>query len=242
MVCMDHEICAWETDIHGLIRPSQLLRYGMWMSQKQQDDEGIVTPEIVAQTHLGWMLARFRCEQRATARQGERLRVTCSPRAVQRAYYIREARIERGEEELARVRMVWIPVDMETRHILRVPELEQLFPPNAPRAEIEDLRRLPQPKELPEWGTIRVPYSRCDSNGHYSSAHYVDLVCDAFGFWKGAPQRASSVQIDYHAEFRPEEELVLCGAREGGAVTARGAHADGKSGFVAAFRFDAIED
>ena len=242
MVFSDHEVCSYETDIHGLIRPSQLLRYSMYMSQKQQDSEGLITPELAAQKHLGWMLARFQFTQRATARQGDTLRTVCSPRAIQLAYYMREARVSRGEEEIARVRMVWIPVDLEARRILRVPELEQLFSESAPKVELDDLRRLPLPRSLPEWGERNVPYSLCDSNGHFSSANYVDLVCDAFGFWKGEAMRMESMQLDYHAEFLPEEKLTLFGAREGDAVTARGAHADGKTGFVASMRFAAIED
>ena len=54
--------------------------------------------------------------------------------------------------------------------------------------------------------------------------------------------RMESMQLDYHAEFRPEERLTLFGAREGGIVTARGVHDDGKTGFVASLRFAEIED
>ncbi len=242
MVWMDHELYPYETDVRGLLKPSELLRWSMRMSQLQQDSENVITPELIEKTHLGWMLARFCGVQRAVARVGDSLRVVCSPRAVQRAYYIREALISRGEEVLARVRMVWIPVDMETRRILRVPELEQLLPKDAPKTEIEDLRRLPNPKELPERAELRVPYSLCDRNGHFSSANYVDLLCDAFGFWEGGAKRMARMQIDYHAEFLPGESLVLLGERDGGTVTARGAHADGKTGFLASLDFVEVED
>ena len=242
MAHLDHEICSYETDIHGLIRPSQLLRYSMHMSQVQQASERLFTPETAEQMHLGWMLARFKYTQHATAHRGEKLRIVCSPRSVQLAYYIREARITRGGEEIADVSMVWIPVDLEARRILRVSELEQVFSESAPKTEHKDLRRLPLPKGLPEQTSLNIPYSLCDSNGHFSSANYVDLLCDVFGFWRESPMRMESMQLDYHAEFRPEERLTLFGAREGGIVTARGVHDDGKTGFVASLRFAEIED
>ena len=242
MFFAEQEVRVHEADPYGLLRPSQLLRCGLTVSQIQQDGEGLVTPEIEEQTHLGWMLARFRCEQYAAARRGERLHMVCTPRAVQKAYYIREACISRSAEEIARVRMVWVPVNMETRRIIRVSELEKLFSDSVPKAEIEDVRRLPLPKALPEWGGMDVSYSLCDGNGHLSSANYIDLLCDAFGFWRDGPKRMAEMQIDYLAEFLPEERLTLFGARSGDTVTSRGIHADGKPGFNALFRFVEIED
>ena len=242
MVFLDHEVYPYEVDVYRMIRPSQLLRFAMHMSQVQQDSEALIPPEASERVHLGWMLARFRLTQSAPAYLGETLRVECSPRAVQRAYYMREARIRRGAEEIARVGMVWIPVDMETRRILRVPELERLFSPSAPKTELQDLRRLPQAAELAPWGELKVPYSLCDSNGHFSSANYVDVVCDACGCWRDGPMRMASMQIDYHAEFLPEERLLLYGRREGGCVTACGRHADGGMGFAAVLEFEQLQD
>ena len=241
MVTLDHKVFPFETDLYGNLKPSQLLRYSMYMSSVQQESEGL-HQSMLDTYHYGWMLARFRCTQHTTARAGDTLRVVCSPRAIQTAYYIRQTQITRGDEAVAELRMVWIPVDMEKRRIVRVPELEKLVPASVPVTELEDLRRLPLPKELPEWGAWRVPYSLCDSNGHFSSANYADLICDAFGFWADGPKRMESMQIDYHAEYRPEEKLTLYGRREGDLVTARGMHEDGRTGFVASFQFADVED
>ena len=242
MVYLEHEVFPYETDIHRLLKPSQLLRYSMHMSSVQQEDEKLLHTDQAAAYPVGWMLARFRCVQRKPVHMGDKLRICCSPRSIHTAYYIRQAQIFLGEEEAAVVRMVWIPVDMEKRRILRVPELERVLSREAPVAEIEDLRRLPLPKELPPLGELNVPYSLCDRNGHFSSANYVDVVCDACGFWKNGPQLMTEMQVDYHAEYLPEERLVLYGRSEAGAAAARGAHADGKTGFVASFRWTPIED
>ncbi len=241
MVVLEHEVFPFETDLYGNLKPSQLLRYSMHMSSVQQESEGL-HQAFLDEHHVGWMLARFLCTQTATVRAGETLRIVCSPRAVQTAYYIRQTQITRGGDTVAEVRMVWIPVNMETRRIYRVPELEKIIPDGVPAVELADLRRLPLPKELPEWGKVRVPYSLCDKNGHFSSANYIDVLCDAFGFWRDGPKRMESVQIDYHAEFLPEEQFVLFGGREDGCVTARGTHEDGRTGFVASLHFSPLED
>lgn len=229
-----HTVQPEEVDVFGYLKPSDLLRHCTASCSEQNAADGCdeAIHRIVPVT--GWMIARFCMTQSAPIRTGEELVLRCSPRSIDGAVYIRSVRVHRDDVEVASCDFVWTLVDMENRRILRAKEIDRQLDLSAP-IELPSVPRLPREKDLPELSRQIISHDVCDANGHYSSANYVDMLCDAFDFWKDGARLMRKLQIEYKGEFMPGEELILYGRVTEEGVSASGAHADGRSGFAAYF-------
>ena len=231
---LTHEVTLFEVDLFAHLRPSYLLRYALQACSVQLIEEGSAARVASGlQNRTGWMLARLILEEQKPVFEGDTLEFHCSYRQQNGAAYLRELHVLRAGEEVATCRMLWMLVDLDARRILRPKELEPLFE-GIPAAEnIAPVPRVTLPKELPMQKSHRVLFSECDKNGHYSSPNYIDLICDVFDFWKDGEKHFRSLEIEYHSEFLPEEEIELLGENADGCITVRGQHTDGKIGFAA---------
>ena len=233
MLIFKHEVMSFETDMYGNLRPSQLLRYAMHASGERLYTDNLDKAIEKSGLPTGWMLARIKNEQFAPLHAGDMLEIHCSQRAVQGASYVRQVHILRDGETVSDCLMMWMLIDMDKRRIMRVSELEKFEELLPPTVELPEVKRLAQRKDMPEIAQFTVPRSLCDMNGHFSSANYLDLICDAFGFWEDGAKLMRSVQIDFHSEFLPGESVCLSGLTENGETQVRGAHVSGASGFTA---------
>lgn len=230
-----YTVLPFELDMYGYLKPSQLLRLCMHSCSVRQEEEG--SGPVLRRMIPGcaWMLARFCLTQNTPIRAEDALTLDCSERSVDGAAYIRLVRVFREDAVIAECRFIWTLIDMNNRKILRAKNLEALMTAFPPPIELTPLPRLVSPGNLTDLGSFPVLRSDCDCNGHYSSANYIDLLCDTFGFWEDGPALIESIQIDYHSEFRPGETLLLSGKQGGNGCFARGCHADGHVGFMACY-------
>ena len=231
-----YTVLPFETDMYGCLKPSQLLRLCMHSCSVKQEAEGVGAALRNLIPGCAWMLARFCMTQDAPIRAEDALTLDCSERSVDGAAYIRQVRVYRAGAVVAECRFVWTLIDMNNRKILRAKNVETRMTEFPPPIELAPLPRLASPGDLTDFGSFPVRRSDCDQNGHFSSANYIDLLCDAFGFWKDGAALMKSLQIDYHSEFLPEELLLLSGKYGDDGCFARGCHADGRKGFSAFFR------
>ncbi len=234
-----HIVQPEEVDVFGYLKPSDLLRHCTASCNEQNAADGCdeAIHRIVAVT--GWMIARFCMTQSAPIRTGEKLVLRCSPRSIDGAVYIRRVRVHRDDVEVACCDFAWTLVDMENRRILRAKEIDRQLNLSEP-IELPSVPRLPREKDLPELARQTISLAVCDANGHYSSANYVDMLCDAFDFWGNGERLMRKLQIEYKSEFMPGEELILSGRITETGVSAHGTHSDGRSGFTAHFVMEKI--
>lgn len=235
MKVFTHEVLPFETDMYGLLKPSQLLRYAMHASALHLHADRLDEAVDRSGLNTSWMLARIKNDQYLQVHAGEKLEVHCSQRAIQGAAYVRQIQICREGELVSECLQMWMLIDMDKRRILRVTELEKFRGLMPEPICLPEISRLTQHKDLPEKANVSVLRSLCDTNGHLSSANYLDVLCDVFDFWKDGSKLMRSVQIDFHSEFLPEETVVISGRSEGTETLARGAHVSGASGFTAVF-------
>lgn len=235
MTMITHEVLPFETDMYGNMFPSQLLRYAMHASAERLYVDCLDKAIERSGLNAGWMLARIKIEQSSPVRAGDVIEIRCSQRAVQGAAYVRQVRILRGGEAVAICLLMWMLIDMDKRRILRVSEIEKHTDLLPEPVSLPEISRLTLRKDMPERARCTVLRSDCDVNGHLSSANYVDIICDRFDFWTQGPQRMRSLQLDFHSEFLPEDEIVLFAETSDNTTAVRGAHASGSAGFSAVF-------
>lgn len=234
-----HTVLPEEVDVFGCLKPSDLLRHCTASCGEQSTIDGCEDAIHRIAPNTGWMIARFCMAQNALIRLGETIELRCSFRAIDGAVYIRRVSVCRAGEEVASCDFAWTLVDMENRRILRAKEIDRQLDLSAP-IELPSVPRLPREKDLPELSRQIISLDVCDANGHYSSANYVDMLCDAFDFWKDGARLMRKLQIEYKGEFMPGEELILYGRVTEEGVSASGAHTDGRSGFAAHFVMEKI--
>ena len=91
---------------------------------------------------------------------------------------------------------------------------------------------LPEQMELAERRLMH--YSDTDINSHVNNTRYADFACDAIRADRLPTDTfVAGMQLGYHAECRPGEEISMLTAREDGAYFVRGIDETGKTRFDA---------
>ena len=162
---------------------------------------------------LAWALARLQVVVRRCPRQGEELRISTWPVAVERLQFRRDflLRGADGEEFLLAV-SDWVIMDLRRRRLTRIPDfVAALHPEHAPLALERDKERPPSPRAGLELASFKAGAEDMDRNSHVNNVRLTEWVLRSLpAAYAGRFLRA--LHIIYRAEALLGDELTALGA------------------------------
>ena len=136
--------------------------------------------EHMKQVNKGWILVSYKISLKKKLRYGEKVRVGTAASSFSSFYGDRKFQIESLDgEKLVEADSIWVLMDMETRHPIRVSEEER----NGYVIEegINDLkadRKIKFSSEREKVGEFKVLKTYIDNNGHMNNADYLRVAAE----------------------------------------------------------------
>lgn len=170
-----YEAMNHDTDLKGDLRPSAVLRYMQETANHQMRDSK-PTYEELFNDGKAFILSRMVVKIHRNIRQYEKIRVETWPSSKDKgAAFNRCYIIYSGDEEVARGLGVWALVDINTKSLLRVSDMDFSNYEMGEPYEMQGLRfRIPK-EEMKNVGEFKVYYPLTDCNRHMNNTNYPDM-------------------------------------------------------------------
>ena len=136
--------------------------------------------EHMKQVNKGWILVSYKISLKKKLRYGEKVRVGTAASSFSSFYGDRKFQIESLDgEKLVEADSIWVLMDMETRHPIRVSEEERKG--YVIEEGINDLkadRKIKFSSEREKVGECKVLKTYIDNNGHMNNADYLRVAAE----------------------------------------------------------------
>lgn len=208
-------------DVDGLnrCRPSALLGHLQEAATLAAEHMGFGRDLLMERYGAFWMLARLWYKLERPLHWGDELTIHTWHRGGKGASSYRDFDLYVNGEYVGEAVSVWVLAQLADRKMLRmsqIPELEGTQGGERSKERLLSKLRLPEQMELAERRLMH--YSDLDINGHVNNTRYADFACDAIRADRlGQDTFVAGMQLGYHAECRPGEEIsmrVACGSQE----------------------------
>lgn len=219
-------------DYFGYVSPSELLREADRSNILQSDAEGVGFLRMKDTLGATWMLVQVLMEFRKPARAGQSVTMETTNHEDFGVAILRRTSLQSHGKELLRVSTKILPVYLKERKVVPPEKLTSLWTLPA-GAQGEDLERIVLPENLTLFEEVPVRYRDCDMNGHMTAYRYLDLVCEAIGYWGEHLHLLRRMQIDYRKECLPGDSLRILHGTENGRHYVGGFKPDGTCSFAA---------
>ncbi len=196
-----------DTDINGILRPTAIQRYMQETANRQLRDCG-PSYEDLWKSGKAFILSRMAVNIYRPIKQYEDIEVMTWPSDSDRgAAFNRCYAIYAEGEEIARGIGVWALVDIPTKKLLRVDDVDLSSCEAGPVFTVDGLRfRIPK-EGMTEVGKYQVTYNLVDCNMHMNNTNYPDM------FYSFIPEvekcYVKDMSITYKAEAPLGAELTI---------------------------------
>lgn len=246
-------VSSHATDINGIARPSQVLRYTQECATLQHE-KNPPTVEDLRKDHKAFILSKIFVDMLRPLHSQEHIDTYCWLAPFKGNSLFRYSQLFRGDEEVCRTAALWALVDTQTRRLLRPTDADFGFGFADP-LPIE-IPRLHFPRELPfeTVGERRVCYSDIDVNRHMNNTVYPDMLLDFLPPEVLEGTRVTKMTLSFMAEAPYGETIRILHASNGslanaavGGVSAtrsdffRTLREDGRVGVEAEFIFEKLK-
>ena len=197
-------------DFQGAWRPSAILTAMQEAAGMHSELLGCGREPLLKQNAV-WVLTRSEVQMDRYPVVGETICVETFPMPNRRWFFPRYYIFKTDEGEvLGKASTLWVLLDPATRKMLppggvtdRIPDNSDLTPPMGMPATVEAVEG-----EMQIFS--RVPaYTDLDVNQHVNNTRYADWACDALGIECMRENCLASMQVNYHAEVLPCQEITL---------------------------------
>lgn len=176
--------------------------------------------ENLQQRRLTWVLARLHLRVSRWPRWRDDVRVQTWPSGVVRAFAVREFRIDLGEENVGVGTSGWVVMDTASRRPVRPgAALADMVLTTPPRVLDDGFERLPELPSATSAFEVRVGRSDLDLNAHANNVRFVAWVLDGLTAAVVDASTLTELEIDYRAEAREGDMVVVEAAPGGGPDT-----------------------
>jgi acyl-ACP thioesterase len=205
-----YTVRAYEADAHGKAFLHALFNYFQVMAGEHADDLELGFHHV-AEKRLFWVLSRIDMFIRRYPRWSDTVIAETWPKRTHRLLALRDLSMHNAEgKELVRGTSGWLLVDLDTRrpvrpepHLERVPRVTDRETVTEPPAKVSPL------EEALAQRVVTPGYTDTDMNGHVNSGNYVRWLLDCFPPEWHARHCVSRLSLNFLAEVRPGEEVVL---------------------------------
>lgn len=199
-----------DCDFMGAWRPSAIMQTMQELAGIHSELLGCGRNALI-EKNVVWVLSRCEIHMDRYPKIGDRITAETFPTVNRRWFFPRYYffRDERGDS-LGYAATLWVLMDLNDRRMLPPGDVALLMPDNAD---------LPLPMGLPatvdtvngeENVMRRVPmYFDLDVNQHVNNTRYADWACDALGVDVMRKYCLETLLVNYSAEVRPDQTIML---------------------------------
>jgi acyl-ACP thioesterase len=208
---------AFDCRPDGLIKPNALLQYLQEAAARHAEQLGVGFADL-EQWDCFWVLVNLRIEMTGTPRWRDSLTIRTWPSGCTRLLAAREFVGEGADgRELFRASSEWMILDKHGSRPRNLSRMDLNLPPAGRKVLGTELRRL-QRTATPytSAGTISVPFSALDFNGHVNNTEYVRWAFDGLHRRLGRVPPIRAVQVTYTAEVFEGDDIEVLVAVEPG--------------------------
>lgn len=230
------EITAEDCEKSGRLSPRRLIQLLVLAAMFRNRIEGGGAPALREAFGAVWMIRRLRLEQFSPICVGDVLQGYGSGRTKQKATYVVRGEFRRGDELVARMDFLTMPVTVKGRKKVSIDDTETLYS-TAPADFVPSFDRLPTEEGLDYTISKTITPADCDSNGHFASQNYADLICSNIGYWENPDNIYRFLQMDFIKEVLPGGSIKISVNRRGNVYVVQGMHQNGKPCFNASCEY-----
>ena len=203
-----------ETDTDRKLSISGLMNYLQDCSIFQSEDVGAGL-RYMKETQRAWLLSAWNVEVIRRPNVSEEIKIGTWPYEFKGIYGLRNFAIyDKEGNYLVKADSCWFLIDMETGRPARLTSQDiEPYPILEPRIDMEDMpRKITLPKEMEEYGRVRVLKHHLDINLHVNNVQYVDIACEVL------PQgcEVCGVRAEYRKAAILGDVIVIKYAKEEG--------------------------
>ena len=201
-----YEVTTHDTDPFGVARPSALLAFMQETADHQMRDK---KPSYMDLYNEGkaFLLSRIAVKVHAPLHAYDKIDVESWPVESRGATFNRCYRITKGGQLIAEGQAYWALVDINSRRLLRVTDVDLSNYEHGPLQPVDGIR-FRAPDDLPQVGTHTVAYHETDVNRHMNNTRYPDLLLDHLPQHDG--RTFAEFSIHYKNEAPQGESLTVC--------------------------------
>jgi len=191
----------------GLVKTNTLMQYMQEAAACHAEQLGLGIRELERRGWL-WVLVNMRIEMSDTPGWGDEVIVATWPSGCSRLIAARDF-IGRSPEglELFRAASDWMILDRQTGRPKNIERLDLHLPPSGPKAIATAPSRVQPGEGYAQVGSLRVPFSAVDLNGHVNNTEYVRWALDAVHQHVGSLPEVHTIQFTYSAEVFAGDEI-----------------------------------
>lgn len=223
---IDITILPEECDEHGFIKPKCLINRLVDATQFRNKLEGGGKVPLRQKFNAVWMIRRLKFEQFKPVKAGTELNGFASGRTRLTESYVWRGEYYSGNELVARMDYLLMPVEFDKREKVSLDAVNTLYT-TEPSDCVPSFDRLPMYKGLDYPQRKKVHPEDCDSNEHFASANYSEMICKRIGYYDIPGQTFKSLQMDFIREITVGKVLKLSIRQKNGGYSIQGKHMSG---------------
>jgi len=209
---------AFDCRPDGGVKLNVLMQYLQEAAARHAEQLGVGLADL-QRRECFWVLVNLRLEMTDMPRWRDCLTIRTWPSGCTRLLASREFVGESADgRELFRAASEWMILDKNGSRPKNLSRMDLDLPPTGLkvlRTELQRLQRTPAP--YASTGTIAVPFSALDFNGHVNNTEYVRWAFDGLHRRLGHVPPVRSVQVTYTAEVFEGDDIEVLVAAEPGA-------------------------
>jgi medium-chain acyl-[acyl-carrier-protein] hydrolase len=200
---------AFDCRPDGFIKPNALMQCLQEAAARHAEQLGVGRADLDRRDCF-WVLVNFRIEMTSTPRWQDTVTIRTWPSGFTRLVASREF-IGAGPDgrEFFRAASEWMILDKQSSRPKNLERLDLHLPQAGPKALGADLCRLRPADAYATAGTLSVPFSSLDFNGHVNNTEYVRWALDGLHRRLGRSPVVRSAQMTYLAEVFEDDQIEV---------------------------------
>ena len=215
---------CYEVDSAQRLKPTAFMDMAQEMAYQAAAAMRFGYDELIVR-NMAWVLSRMRFRFLNTPKWGDEIEIRTWHRGAFGPFFVRDFEVlDKEGRRMIEATSSWVVIDVESRRMARPEEVLPKedtscrdFAIETPAGKV----MMPRGAEPERVMTHKVAYSDIDLVGHTNNARYVAWALDCLGY--GAEGvHVGEVEIVFHHEARPGDEIVLWKAEKDGWVFIEG--------------------
>ncbi len=225
----EYRVDTHDTDLKGIASATSVIQYIQESANLQHEAYGPKLDDL-RKSGKAFILSRMAIDFLRPLKAQDIVKVETWLNEAKGYGYLRNSRLTRGDELVARMTAFWGVIDIPTRKLLRAEEIELGFgtDPEEVSTDAGIRFRIPKELELSKLGDYKVVYRDCDENLHMNNTQYPGVFCDFLP--EMLRSRITGISINYQHEAKLGCSFEIFGARDGDVIYIRTRLDDGNVG------------
>lgn len=212
---INFSVPSYMVDRKRALRASAFMQYAEQMAMIGAQGLGFDDMSL-APYGVVWILARMHFHYERTPMREDDVTMYTWHKGMNGLFFVRDYQMCDAStgEALVNATSSWIVMNVESRHMARVDELNGLVPATAQSADnaISSLApkiTIPKGSEVTHIGEHKVVYSDIDINQHANNTRYISWAMDALDLELTSTRELSDIYINFNREAKPGETVSL---------------------------------